>query len=107
MLASVVKYRPAIRSASNFPEAIIRLKAGPVIEPSGKANRAAVSRRSGVSGFTVSGVVGRFCTVDHSAPGMHGRRLLGRRDLSAALPVSLATCKKNLAMPGICRGYHR
>jgi len=67
MAESVVKYRPAIRSASNFPEAIIRLKAGPVIEPSGKASCAATSRRNGVVGVTVSGD-GRFFTVDHFCP---------------------------------------
>jgi hypothetical protein len=70
MAESVVKYRPAIRSASNFPEAIIRLKAGPVIEPSGKANCAATSRRNGVVGVTVSGAGRFFTVVDHSTPGM-------------------------------------
>jgi len=57
MAESVVKYRPAIRSASNFPAAIIRRKAGPVIEPSGKASCAAISNRNGASG------AGRSCPV--------------------------------------------
>jgi hypothetical protein len=50
-----------------------------VIEPSGKANCAATSRRNGVVGVTAPGA-GRFFTVDHSAPGMKGRcGLLGRQ----------------------------
>jgi hypothetical protein len=61
MFASVTKYRPAIRSASSFPEAIIRLKAEPVIDPSGKASCAATSRRNGVVGVTAPGA--GCCTV--------------------------------------------
>jgi hypothetical protein len=97
----VVKYRPAIRSASNCPEAIIRLKAGPVIEPSGKANCAATSRRSGVCGPTASGA-GRFCIVDdHSAPPNESRRgLLGhQRTRFPVCPISLTTCKDFLGLP--------
>jgi hypothetical protein len=52
-----------MNAASSLPEAIIRLKAGPVIDPSGKASWAAIERRSGVSGLTVSG--SGFFTVDH------------------------------------------
>jgi len=70
---------PAIFSWSSLPLTAIRRNAEAVIEPSGKANCAATSRRNGVVGVTVPGA-GRFFTVDHSAPGMKGRcGLLGRQ----------------------------
>jgi len=70
---------PAIFSWSSLPLTAIRRNAEAVIEPSGKANCAATSRRNGVVGVTVPGA-GRFFTVDHSAPGTNGRcGLLGRQ----------------------------
>jgi hypothetical protein len=79
MAESVVKYFPAMNSASSFPAVINRRREAADIELSGKANWAATSRRNGVVGVTVPGA-GRFFTVDHSAPGMNSRcGLLGRQ----------------------------
>jgi hypothetical protein len=92
MAESVVKYRPAICSASNFPEAIIRLKAAPVIDPSGKASCAATSRRNGVVVVTVSGA-GRFFTVGHFRPRRNERPpcLLGHAACLSLPPARFST----------------
>jgi hypothetical protein len=63
MAESVVKYLPAINSASSFPVEAIRRNADAVIEPSGKANCAATSRRNGVVGVTDPGVGNRMLRV--------------------------------------------
>jgi hypothetical protein len=55
---------PAILSTVSFPDFPIPLRPFVDIEPSGKANRAATSRRNGVDGVTVpgGGISKRFAT---------------------------------------------
>ena len=58
MLASVVYIFPAIFSATNRPLLISLRSPETVMLPSGKASRAAISKRSGVVGATDLGVFG-------------------------------------------------
>jgi hypothetical protein len=86
MSASVTKYLPAIISWSSCLLTISLRNADTVIEPSGKANFAAISKRKGVVGVTVSGL-GKLIT--NELPPIYGKMQRYVSPMSAGLDIEI------------------